>query len=418
MWSSLIDRHSRVSAFLYWAHRHGVDLDDRRRVAALFKPENRAKLEQIRERANKSMVQFDNLNPLERDVLRHVVYFYPWVSRASAWAVRTLVEHPHKTFALGQLARIQQANQDREFGKLPKSLAQRGYMPFKIFGKTYMIGTASINPLQTVSDTGRQLVSPFDPSQPQLSESASPALSFALDELTGRDSQGHALKGGRLKAGILDTVVSGTPQGQALQKGLFGKRVARALGKRTDYSHMPESQHPSFPGSGPIPAIGGLTIGSIFPRETDMDAVHAKQHEEALAALPPVDRARARSEDRVHGLVEVARQAGLAPEQSPELQRAFRVAVARDVSYAEEAQSKGIPVNRLGQADRLKADLTLLAKMGILDDQAANDAYDQYANAGDAAIKKLRKELSRDYFDLGIISELRRELHDGGYVTK
>jgi hypothetical protein len=49
---------------------------------------NRADLVEVTRRANKALVEFDNLLPIEKNYIRHFIFVYPWVSRSAVWSIR------------------------------------------------------------------------------------------------------------------------------------------------------------------------------------------------------------------------------------------------------------------------------------------------------------------------------------------
>src|SRR5262249_54344211 len=80
--------------------------------------------------ANKNIVDYGSLTPVEQNEIRRIIYFYPWVSRGTIWALRTLVENPGKSFTLFQLGQIGAENAHRRLGRnQPAWVRQLGLVP-------------------------------------------------------------------------------------------------------------------------------------------------------------------------------------------------------------------------------------------------------------------------------------------------
>jgi hypothetical protein len=75
-WNALTDLYSRRSAFLHEARRAGYRTPEEPH-ALLRDQTQHAKLIEVTRRANKNMVDFSSLTPLESQTLRRVIYFYP-----------------------------------------------------------------------------------------------------------------------------------------------------------------------------------------------------------------------------------------------------------------------------------------------------------------------------------------------------
>jgi hypothetical protein len=93
----------------------------------LFDPKYRADLNEVTRRANKALVEFDNLLPIEKNYLRHFIFVYPWVSRSAVWSLRTIMDHPTQVDLLSHLGRDAEA--DPIFKNAPAWFKRTGYIP-------------------------------------------------------------------------------------------------------------------------------------------------------------------------------------------------------------------------------------------------------------------------------------------------
>lgn len=117
-WTGLVDMHARALAFFAEAGRQGVRTPAQMKELFAARPGTplAAKRTMIFRVAKKNIVDYDT-TPFEQNVARRWVYFYPWSSRGTVWALRTLVENPGKTFTLFQLGRIAAENAHRQLGR-------------------------------------------------------------------------------------------------------------------------------------------------------------------------------------------------------------------------------------------------------------------------------------------------------------
>jgi hypothetical protein len=104
----IIDQIPRGAAFLHEARREGfktpqqiAHLIDRARTdEAAFH-----KLDLIARKANDALIDYDRMSNFEKDVIRQVIFFYPWVRGATRYTARFALEHPYQALnaaGLGQ----------------------------------------------------------------------------------------------------------------------------------------------------------------------------------------------------------------------------------------------------------------------------------------------------------------------------
>jgi hypothetical protein len=250
-----VDVLPRLASFLYEARRDGVTNVDQLR--SLFAdPAQADKLEQITRRANLEMIDFNNLGPIERSVLRRAIFFYPWVKGSAAWLARFPLEHPVGAGVTSQLGQLGQNEQQAALGPHIPAWAA-GLIP---------IGTGAHGEPLTVDPF---TVTPFDTSA-KLAESIGAALSghpkLAASTLADQITPAVTAAVEPLTSGLhktLSDLVMNTPIPTAIEQG-FGK------GSKT------------YPYEGtPWQALLRYLVGTGFiPRETSTDTLERSYESE------------------------------------------------------------------------------------------------------------------------------------------
>jgi len=262
-WNTLTDLWFRRAAFYHEAAKAGFRPE---RVGELLNdPAHRAKLLEVLRRARKNAVDFNSLTPLERNGLRHLVYFYPWVSRGSLWALRAMVEHPGKTYTVAQLARIGERDQEKMLGRLPEWAKLAGLIPLHAAhnGMAETLNPTSVwtpstaaQAGQAIADTAKGIVGVGKGGA--LSQNLSPVLQLVAGQAVPDSTQTTA-------PGLVGMLES-TPQAQALRRaGVWGKPSK------------------TYPAHGVWPAAEPFVAGGLAPRETSVDALHAQARKELPA---------------------------------------------------------------------------------------------------------------------------------------
>lgn len=264
-WAAITDLHARRGAFFHEASKAGYrTAAERDRL--LNDPALRRKLTEVTRRANKNLVDFSSLTPTEANTIRRLIYFYPWTSRGTIWALRTLVENPTKTFTLAQLGQIGAENAHRKLGTLPAWAEQLGLIPVgdQHDGLQGTINPSSLNTYATAAQTlggvlklGTGLV--HTARTGALADSLTPAAE-AFIGLAGGDT--GPPPGGYLgKLGTAGRIAASLPQVAALRRSGIAPGVAGPPSK-------------SYPDSGVGPALGPLAAGGLYPRNLNLDEMH------------------------------------------------------------------------------------------------------------------------------------------------
>lgn len=283
VWGAFTDRAFRNANFYYWAERKGYKTDeDIERLVATNAPENvRKDLVEIVERGNKGMVDFRNQSPVERNIIRHWIFVYPWLSRSFVWGVRTMFEHPVKTWTLSELGQVG-AEKAEEFyqaagealgiddPQFPDWFRRGGYFPVATddAGNPQVVNANNINSFATLNDflnTGRSMFaeSPYDGPEDILS----PAAEFGLYMFGGGSTFGA--DAGRVQTATGE-MLGHLPQVLAVERA----------GEEADPSAPPLERPPFIPG-GFWNSYGPLLVSGLSPRSVDLEAMEARYWRDA-----------------------------------------------------------------------------------------------------------------------------------------
>lgn len=190
----VVDTPFRVSSFLYEARRElGLrgpggwkQLHD-----FLHDEARRPQLQAVVERANKAVIDYGDLTPVEQAIIRRVLFFYPWLKGSTRYAGEFLRDHPYQAGALGQFGQIGGKDIQQTVGALP-SWAE-GY--FKVGGSQTL--PTIVNPTSAgilsqpgqLAETLNQFVSSRNPQAAySLASNLTPALAAAVATLSGKDA--------------------------------------------------------------------------------------------------------------------------------------------------------------------------------------------------------------------------------------
>lgn len=384
-WSSWVDRHSRMSALLYEMKKMGVDLDDPQAFNRFLLSNTHQRTLAAR-RANQAMVEFNNMTDFEKNTLRHWIFLYPWMSRATVWAFREAVEHPYKFWALQELSQtaVAKAEQEGWWDELPSYLKERGY--FLAGGK--LLSLQNVNTFSTAAENAILLMSLFQAPKAAYArhaeEALSPAAESLLHILTGESSRGKVDETGSIQA-TLGSVATSLPQYQTIER-LTGRGRESEAGKKP-------YQRRVFNRTGLGEALGPFSLGTAFPRAYDKDVAAAKAERERRLNMRPVERVRYDTTQERERIEKAARSA--LGYFDPVWREALAKRAERQIAYAQLAEDRNVPQNAITEQDRLKIDLDLLVKRGVLDQTAAREMLRAQSARDTRAISNFRTNLHR-----------------------
>lgn len=263
-WNALTDLYVRRSAFYHEAAKAGYSTPTE--IERLLNgPQLHSKLVEVTRRANKNVVDY-SLTPVESQTIRRLIYFYPWVSRGTVWALRTLVEHPGKTFTLAQLGQVGAEHAHRQLGPLPAWANQLGLIPVgaRHGDLQAVLNPSSVNTYATAVQAGAAAVDTAKaligiPHGKSASGILTPAFTLA-EQATGAGDTGG-------KSGLIGLLES-LPQYQ----------LARRLGV---------VDHPSktYPDTGVGPALGPYSAGGAYKRNINVEELRKQAKTETGSSL-------------------------------------------------------------------------------------------------------------------------------------
>lgn len=213
----------RRAAFLHEARREGYRTSrDVERL--LTDPELRDTLYAVSDRANKAMIDYQDLNNFEKSVLRRVFYFYPWVKGATKYTMQFPFESPGTSAVGAQVANIASEEERKKFGDIPFwargliQVGERNGLPLTVQTQNILPFTTGVQSLQAL--TG--LFGTGSGPSPILGN-LSPATQATLQALTGRTTLGYPVPKGQMPIETFGrSIAESTPLGSAVKKAIEG----------------------------------------------------------------------------------------------------------------------------------------------------------------------------------------------------
>jgi hypothetical protein len=215
LWGKGVDVPFRRSAFLYEARRLGYR--NAGELERLLTDERlQPDLIEATQRATTEIIDYDRLTPMQKEVVRRVVFFLPWVKGATYYAGHFVTSHPLQAEAAGQIGRQGYEQNVKDLGPFPSW-----------FEGNFKSGSGVVNPasaaiLQTPAQvaaalaqlgTGRAGVG----SVGDLSNFLTPALNLILAQTTHTNPATGRPETGGLPQTAMDTIVKGLPQYSLVQ---------------------------------------------------------------------------------------------------------------------------------------------------------------------------------------------------------
>lgn len=254
--SHKVDTPARLLALYHEADLAGFGSKARFREL-IFDEKNAKALAEVAQRAKEAIVDYGELSPFERGVVRRLIFVYPWQKGATKYAGHFLRDHPVQAAALDQVS--QQAGEP--FGPVPSYLKGA----FKVGGG--LVNPSGVNFFETPAQIG-QAVAGLLGGNPAASAQGqnflAPFGGTATALLTGRDDFGRPLQG-NLAAKLRDLLVAPTPiagVGRAAAPNI--DLVKALLGDRTSSKSFPN----------PNDAFYRFLIGGLYPRDYNKPALN------------------------------------------------------------------------------------------------------------------------------------------------
>jgi hypothetical protein len=182
LWSGPVDTPFRVNAFFYEARRFGYKTPAQ--IRKLMGDEK--ELLKVAREANSEIIDSGRLGPFEQNVVRRVIFFFPWVKGSSVYAARFISTHPQQAALAGQLGKQGAAQDAKDLGALP-SYAEGLFKVGERGGNPLVVNPSSAGVLQTPADLLRSLqeLGSGHPGQAfTFGQNFTPALQAAITVLT------------------------------------------------------------------------------------------------------------------------------------------------------------------------------------------------------------------------------------------
>ncbi len=256
VWGKGVDRPFRRASFLHEARRNGYRTPEQL-ADLLTDAAKHDELIDVTKRANRQIIDYGRLSHREREIVRRLIFFYPWVKGSSVYAGNFVMEYPVKAAVSGQIGRAGVEESDRRLGPRPSYLAGAIGTPG---GRLANPASAAI--LQTPAQAGAAIAGLLTgrvPEVAELTEFPTPALQFGTALYTGENAR-TGRQYPRNKRGIArigyDTLVTQTPQYR------LGEQV-RGTSKARLFDPSPRAGLMQF------------LLGGIYPRDYDPSRLRA-----------------------------------------------------------------------------------------------------------------------------------------------
>jgi hypothetical protein len=282
-WSVLTDRHFRRAALIHELRQLGFKTREEIE-GVLFSPDGEAVKKRVEatRRANKAMVEFDNLTWFEKEYLRNLVFVYPWVSRSTVWSLRSIVEHPIKADVLAQIGHEADQEHPDIFNRVPEWFAKTGYIPigFDKDGNPKVVNATSVNSFSTLGQLTAIPESGLgDYDYGTLEEIFGPAAKFGLHAASGRDEYGNPYPGSDWFGAAKEVLLLGLPQARALERSKKENADLKAIDV-TDRRTLVERERSALKRTvfspGWADGFGMLMTGGLTARVVDPDGLAAR----------------------------------------------------------------------------------------------------------------------------------------------
>jgi hypothetical protein len=398
-WNTVTDQHLRRAAIIHELRRQLVDAgkDPNDLNGILFDDALKSARNEAVRRGNKAMVEFDNQTWLEREALRHLIFVYPWQSRALVWSIRSIVEHPTQAALLDQIGQQAEEEFPAVLKNVPQWFKQIGYVPlgYNKDGSPTVVNPSSINTFSTFAQLLYPLEAGFTSSKySSLSDLFGPGATFLVHGATGKDQFGNTYPGSQW-LGAAKEVWTQLPQLRNLNRKQSQPLKGLNLANRTTLvTQLNSALKETVFTPGWLSGYGGLIAGGLSPRGVNPQALEARWYRDlSFAEKHKVEMGLIR---RALGL-----QADLVKQPLPAaVTEAVNLSGARQVAYdAMKHQLGRTPTVK----EQLQADIALFAdkaklngddaalllkKLGKLTDPIELDRfraglYDKYAAAKD-----------------------------------
>jgi hypothetical protein len=340
-WSHFVDDPFRKAAFIHEARRRGFKSNDELR-ALIEDGRFRSQQAEISQRARDAIIDYERLGPIERDLVRRLLFIYPWIKGSTYYGAQFLRDHPIQAAVFAKIGEQGNSQALKDIGPVP-AWAKGSFRVGGSDAKPLVVNPAAISPFGTpaqVSAAARGFFGETERSE-QLFEFTNPILQAGVEATGGRELfTGRALEGGYPER-FVKQISKGLPQ------VLLPKRIREA--------DDPATQEKAYPYTVPQ-AIGQYVIGSSSPRSAN----RAVLNDQAAGAHEPSKLEKLRTERKA---VLPQLRGKMPPADAKYVQRAYAIAEGMETlrEKTRDDTGEGEPYYRAV----LAAEATFLRDQGI-----------------------------------------------------
>lgn len=434
-YSKLLDTPFRDNAFIHEAHRAGYRTPEQ--VARLvdnytpdanleapgefFSARMQRDFELIARRANRNMIDYGRMTRTEKNILRRIVFFYPWIKNASIYGARFVAEHPYQAMTLQAQGKLAEDREVEELGMLPsyvKGAIKVGERTVPGLGKVPTVvnpqaasvlgtpGTSLLMLKQALAGGGLKAF--------EGGELLNPTATAAIAAMTGVDPfTGSKFEGGASGVERFLTEFLKSPAFVRVGKSLEKARKQEEGTLKSEELLYPQNQAEAWspflgPGLGALVGkpFGERALNPLVARERAAEeerSVAGKRQAKLMLYKQKRDR-----------LLEEARRVGFVAKNAKSLPKPLEDAIAlkgaREASQIELRDALG--KSDLLPQEKLFADLRVLVRRGKIPEARARQYLEAMTGQTEQQVETFRRRIASIYFrnDVYSIFKARLEL--------
>jgi len=386
----VLDTPWRLSSFMYHARKAGFDNPEKIQQLVM-EPRHTAAYNRISREANRDMIEYDTMSEAERQVVRRVLFFYPWLRGSTEYAARFTKEHPVQAAVQGQIgeqAKEYAAGFFRKFGiqglpsfaqglypagteKVPGlGVVPRATNPASaaILGQPAQLGLSALELLTGSPTAGAEAITSL----------ITPAISTLNAAITGKD----LFSGRTIGPPGIGTAVK--ELGQQLKPPLLSAIQYHPTAK--------ERQKFVYPSSHDEKMRQVIYGSAVAARPVNPKAITAKYRVEVRSTLSPVKRitfdTNLDKKELLSGLKQTSTLAGETPGDPKVITAAVTLNSKRAINRLLYAKSHKTKVSDLTTKQKFEADLAFMVRNGKIPKKEALQLTRDFRNADDSHISR------------------------------
>ncbi len=420
VFSSFLDTPWRDNAFFHEASRQGFNTADRihELLNAGADTPLAAQRTDIFRRANRNLVDYSRMTETEINVVKRIVFFYPWMKGATIYGGRFAAEHPAQLLALSTQSEKTKEMTDKSLGMLPsflqgvtkvgeRNVPGLGLLPTVTNPQAIStLGTAG-EALQMAKGlwTGRTKQSDLLANTLTPAASAILAATTHVDPFTGRKIKAENASALDIAANVLLKMpaplrlLNQIQQADEIKKGnLDPSKFLEPMTKSEAFGRW------LGPGFG---AVAGHPLADFTLNTRE---ARSRAASEARDLQSKADSKVALWKDYNQQVKLEAKRVGV--PLSPLFTTSMALKAQREAAIAVWGSANG--VSRPNSIQRLESDMSLLVRMKKIDEKQAKSILISMTRADQNTIDNFRRDLGEMYFGSTVLSAYRKALTDRG----